>query len=279
MAGEHEETFTEAPVVEVALSVQFESLNKMRAVHLGLLWQEFRSAGFSKSEEHPPIEPIRESFQGPAAPSIRLKLEMFEKPPVPRIWYVNSDGSELIQVQPDRFVRNWRKTESNDYPRYKHVRREFINNYKTFENFVEQEELGSLNAVQCEVTYVNHVHLDSIGFEHSNAHKILKPWSGEYSDDFLSYPEDVTISARHVILKDEKKIGRLHIKLAPAFTRDKGEPIFILTMVARGTPLSTNLNGILEFFDLGRLWIVKGFKSVTTNEMHKNWGLVSNGGS
>ena len=48
--------FENPPLVEVALSVQFEPIEQMRTPQIGLLWTEFRHR-FPVTQEHPPVDP------------------------------------------------------------------------------------------------------------------------------------------------------------------------------------------------------------------------------
>src|SRR5262245_26513290 len=99
--------FEAPPVTEVSLGVQFRPLESLRVLHLGLLWQDFRES-FPNSEEHPPLPSVVETFGKPrAAPSISLELQ--ELPSVPRVFFLNADQTELVQVQQDRLIRNWRQ--------------------------------------------------------------------------------------------------------------------------------------------------------------------------
>jgi hypothetical protein len=44
---------------------------------------------------------------------------MFEVPPIPRLSFANEQGNEMIQVQNDRFIKNWRKEgDGEQYPHY-----------------------------------------------------------------------------------------------------------------------------------------------------------------
>jgi hypothetical protein len=51
----------------------------------------------------------------------------------------------------------------------------------------------------------------------------------------------------------------------------------IMTLTARGFPIrvaeTSDIEAAFAFFDLGREWIVKGFKDLTTPAMHKVWGI------
>ena len=104
--------FERPPVIEVALSVQFKRLEALRSAHLGLLWAKFRPEGFPRTEDHAPLEPAFERFD-PNLLRTQLGIEVraSDLPPLPRVWFLNEAGSELIQIQRDRFVHNWRKVD------------------------------------------------------------------------------------------------------------------------------------------------------------------------
>ena len=72
---------------------------------------------------------------------------------------MNSAGTEMIQIQNDRFIKNWRKCgENEEYPRYaKTVKPAFERDFREFLAFLADENLGAVKVNQCEVTYVNHI--------------------------------------------------------------------------------------------------------------------------
>ena len=147
--------FDNPPVIEVALSIQFNPLVLLRSAHLGLLWNEF-SDKFSKSEDHFPQDSVFEKFEIPGPPKVQFQFE--EKPPVPKCWLLTENGEELIQIQQDRFVHNWRKVKGEgEYPRYENIRDKFKEELNTFSEFIAREKLGTMAPNQCEVTYVNHI--------------------------------------------------------------------------------------------------------------------------
>jgi uncharacterized protein (TIGR04255 family) len=264
--------FTNPPVIEVALSAQFERLTDLHAAHLGLLWDEFRER-FPKTEEHPPRDTVIESF-GVFTPS-RLRVQLETVMPVPRVWFLNEAGTELIQVQQETLVHNWRKAgvPTATYPRYESIRRTFQDELDTFVRFVERERIGRVVPVQCEIAYVNHIPAGDGWNDFGELERVLSPWSGRYSDDFLPRPEQVRIGSRYVIHgSDNEPIGRLNVDCVPAVDAKSHTPMFILTLTARGKPLSEGLDGVLAFLDVGRGWIVRGFASITTPAMHQLWG-------
>jgi uncharacterized protein (TIGR04255 family) len=264
--------FTNPPVVEVALSVQYARLERLRVAQIGQLWGEFKDM-FPKTEEHAPLAPAWEKFE-PALPRVEIKVETSDVLPVPRVWFVNDEESELIQVQQDRFAHNWRKRgESDKYPRYEKIRESFKSELEKFRQFLLRENLGEITPDQAEVTYVNHISPNEAWENHSQVGEVVTVWTDHYSDNFLSNPEDVSFRARFRIRgADDKPLGRLHVVLQPAFSRTDQQPIFVLTLTARGEPLGSGIDAAMNFMDLGREWIVRGFTSITTQRMHQIWG-------
>ena len=260
------------PVIELVLSVQFDPIDELHVPHFGVLWSQFRP-DFPRTEEHPPIPPVIETFGQFALARLGFQVEMSELSLLPRLWFLNEPGTELIQVQQDRFIHNWRKTDSGqEYPHYPYIRRRFETELKTFSSFLESEKLPRLKMNQCEVTYINHIVAGDGWQTHSEVAKVLCPWSAQCSDEFLPDPEDVNLNIRYRFYDGEKNpMGRLHIKLQPAYRNVDQKAIFVLTLTSRGRPVGDGLQGALAFLDIGREWIVRGFTSVTTKEMHRIW--------
>jgi uncharacterized protein (TIGR04255 family) len=259
--------FDDPPVVETVLSVQFEPLTEMRTAHLGLLWERFR-AEFPKTEERPTLDRVFEQF--PEAPRSRLGLELqtYENPPVPRLWFIAAQGNEMIQVQPDRFIKNWRKEgEGETYPRYERNKASFERDFAAFREFVTVHHLGRPLVNQCEVTYVNHI-LSGQGWNSfGDVDRVFSSWKSPV-DQIPGNAEDVRMHARFVIPgNDGTPVGRLHTEIQPAFRASDSKPMYVFRLTARG-----QLGESFEFFDLGRRWIVKSFAALTSPRMHEIWG-------
>jgi len=265
--------FKQPPVVEVALSVQFDTLAKLGVPQLGLLWTEFRDR-FPKVEEHPPLEPAFERFGVRGSPSQGPQLRMTTRPPPVRCWFLNEEGTELVQVQRDRFAHNWRSAGSGQtYPRYEHIRETFKSELNIFHDFLAAEHLGDFKPNQCEVTYVNHVVSGKSWERHGELGNVLTVFAPKYSDGFLGEPEDARMTVDYVIPSpDGGPFGRLHVSAQPAYRAADDRAIFILTLTARGCPSSADVTGVLHALNLEREWVVRGFASITGPEMHKEWG-------
>ncbi len=265
-------SFDRPPVSEVALSVQFDKVPGLRSFQLCALWKRF-SEQFPKVEEHPPLDAVMEQLKMGPQPH-RIEFSLMQLPDVSRYFYITKSGNELIQVQQDRFGHNWRKTgEGDEYPRYETIREQFKANLETFCEFLTAERLGRFSPTQADITYVNHIVSGEGWKKFGEIQKVMNVQALEYSDSFLSEAESISHSERHIIrLDSDQPIGRLHIKVEPGYRVVDRKPMLSLSLVARGYPLSENLNGVLNFLDLGRHYIVRGFASITRPEMHKIWG-------
>lgn len=267
----HLPQFNNPPVVEMALSVSFDHLEKLRNLQIAELWMDYKQR-FPKSEEQPPRElPVERFEMAPVSPQVQLQLTNL--PPVSRFLFLNETGTQLIQVQQDLFGQNWRKIGTKEnYPRYENIRVQFQANLEAFCRYLKKQDLGAFVPKQCEVAYVNHI---DAGDAWEGFHEIGKVFTSQvtgYSDSFLSAPETRSFLETHVI-KDfaGKAVGRLRIMAEPAFQLETQKPVLKLTIVARGRPFDESPDGVLDFMDLGRAWVVRSFASVTQPEMHKVW--------
>jgi hypothetical protein len=50
-------------------------------------------------------------------------------------------------------------------------------------------------------------------------------------------------------------------------------PVYLLSVTARLLAEESTAEGVLRLLDAAHLRIVRGFKDLTTNEMHNLWGL------
>jgi len=268
--------FDNPPVTEVALSVQFEKLDSLRVPQLGYIWHAFRDR-FPQMEEQPPLEPAFEQFGLPTGRRPGVRLELLATPPRPRLWFLNESGTELVQVQQDRFVRNWRRTEdSKEYPRYTRLRARFREDFEAFCDLIRVEQWGSIEPNQCEVTYVNIIPAGEGWQEHGDLGKVLTVFSARYSDDCFEKPEEAAVNFQYV-LRDEtgEPVGRLHIAANPVVRVSDNQPAIRLSVTARAKPKGTGTEGVMESLDRGREAVVRGFASITTSEMHKVWKRTS----
>ncbi|MCC6809528.1 MAG: TIGR04255 family protein [Deltaproteobacteria bacterium] len=264
--------FENHPLNEVAMAVQFAPLQHLHTPRLGALWQLFRSR-FPSVEEHPPLEPQFEVFPSPPTSGVNVRLETH--PPRPRVWFLTTDGAQLVQIQNDRFIRNWRRSEgmtAASYPRYSKLREEFEKDAGLFADFLARDGGGEPKINQCELTYINQVAPCAVWKTHAEFSRVF-PWVTNKQIATLPMESEDGQFLLRFILRDAANapVGRLAVVVQPAFARDTGEPRFIFRLTVRGAPSGVSIDSALKFFDAGHAMIVKAFDALTSAEMHAAW--------
>lgn len=212
---------------------------------------------FVSTRDMPPLQPAIETFD--KSPQVQLQLS--NVPPVPRVWFESEDGRRLVQVQRDRFHYNQRRLSlDNGYVELVAAWRSFTDTYSTFLKFLESAELGELEPIQCELSYVNVIPagegwdtLDELG-------RVLPDFSWRSEREFLPTPEVVTARLAFP-LPDQQ--GRLHVDVRSGLHTQTGEPVLQLQLTVRGLPSGTTPEAMEGWFNLAREWIVKGFVDLT----------------
>ena len=185
---------------------------------------------------------------------------------------MDTDRRELVQVQRDRFIRNWRKTGDGDvYPRYGgHIRPRFREDFNRFLEFVQTHGLGSVRPVQCEVAYFNHIRTDpSVWSSCEDMQKVFSIYEPLSLEELPIKHESLQLRQSFTIDEKGKFIGRLYVDVTPA--EMEGETVIRYHLTARGHPLEPNIDGVMEFLDFGRRVIVQYFEQSTSLDMHRVW--------
>jgi len=262
--------FERPPVAEVSISVTFLPLDRLRTFEILEIWNELFKDQLPAYQQQAPLVPQVEQFGAPGTQA-QMTVQFLSQPPEPRYWFLDESGSNLVQIQQDWFARNWRRIEPSDvYPRFGSVREPFENDLRRLTSALEAKDLGHLEPVQCEVSYINPIEVKEFPIVSS----LIRYWI-DVPGSFLPAPEDLQAHARYVIPGiDGEKMGRLHVNIQPAIRSTDNEPIYLLNLTARGVPKSSSINDVMEFIDVCHQWIVNGFADITTEEMHGRWGIV-----
>lgn len=260
--------FDDPPVVEVVLSAGFESLKAFRLVEIVQFWESRARQELPRVEEQPryemPIEHLGAKVQVPP-----VSWQVLPGPPMPRFWFLNEEGSQLLQVQNDWIARNWRRTGQHaNYPRYPELKRAFASDLESLSEHLTQRQLGDLRYTQCEVTYINHIPIGA-GDVRSLA-SVLK-LAGDARSSFPEPPESQRLASSYRIHHAGQAIGRLHVTADPATRLSDSQPISVVNITARGVPAEPGIDGVLQFLDLGREWALRAFVGLTREAMHKRW--------
>jgi len=262
------------PVSEVVLSIQFASNAQFQIVHAGLFWNLIRDQ-FPNVSEQVPLQPVFETFGGPAIAAGPIQVQTFSSPPFPRFWFESEDRAYVLQLQQDRILFNWRAISSGSvYPRYEALRERFTREVQRLAEFFEGQKIGSLSPNQCEVTYINSI---SLGEEDAGPYAHLDMITPLWSDKVRKIGglevERTVVQTVFILKSNEQPYGRLYVIFTPAL-RAVGvvRPIIQLEMTARGRPENDTLDAAFRLLDQERHTIVRTFTGVTKEEMHKMWG-------
>lgn len=251
--------------------MQFSEIEGLDAARLGLVWNKFRQ-DFPRVETQPPLGKILETEGLPDPARIGFQIE--DAPPPARMWFLTEDGTQLIQIQRDRFAFNWRKLDTDrKYPHYDQVRGDFVRQLEKFLDFLREESLEDLDPDQVELTYVNHILAEKRRDGLSPLENSLRLWAGIPSEARIPDPELVSFQTQFPLREEQDFLGRLYIQLQSRFLIRDNSPVYQLQLTARGAPIAedSGVPGVLEFLDKGHIWIVRTFADITTTEMHKKW--------
>ena len=262
-------SFRNAPLREVALLVQFQSLPDLTTAHAGLFWQQLRDRlPIIEEQLTLPTLPAESAQMQPIAMPVEINVE----PTNIRTWLMSADGRDLVQLQHDRFIRNWRKgSDQASYPCYeRRLRPCFQHDFLRFLAFVEAHGLGAIQPMQCEVAYFNHIRpAPSVWRSPSEMHEVFAGLAPSRPSSLPLAHETSEVRQSFAIVEDGEFRGRLYTEIAPVET--DGQPSLRYHLNARGHPSEPTLEGVLAFLDLGRRLIVQHFATSTTPAMHEVW--------
>jgi len=259
--------FEDPPVIETVLSVEFAPLEAWKIPQFGLFWNDLRT-DYPRFEIQPPLATPEEA-RTKEDRILQAVLVEFMPHPLVRCWYIHADGARLLQVQSDRFIHNWRKgDDSAAYPRYDTIRPMFEREWARFVAFLTREKLGAPEPMRCEVTYVNHLVKGREWNSLADLAKVFAPWSGRTTNGWLPAPNGFAINVCFPIPEEK---GSLTIQTQMAVRKSDKKDIVQMTLTARGRPASPAIADVLNWLDLGREWVVRGFADFTSPDMHKLW--------
>lgn len=262
----------------MVLSVQFEGDPVDDTSALGLFWPKIRKE-FPNLERHPPVARASEEFEIalPQQPQVKFEFGTGPGPDVPqRYWLLGDSGNDLVQVQSDRLMINWRRLDDDEpYPRYEYVRQKFVDVFpQLIDAMSESDQPPTVEADWCEITYINQIEaLPESGHGHMELSRILQLLDADFERTVLPAPEGTGVQEQYLLKNDDGPYGRFYLNATPAMRRTDNAPGYTLTLLVRGRPSGSSLDEIVKFFDDGRELIVKTFREATTKEMHQKWGL------
>lgn len=263
--------FRTPPLVEQAITVLFDPISGFQLGDYGRFW-DVLGPEFLNTEAKPVVEAQIEQFDDFISTQIRARVSPEEA--LPNCYYRHVSGSELVQVQPDRFTFNWLKTDENTYPRFERTLERFCELFSKFERYVATKDLD-VAIRQCEVTNVNIIPVSDFGDTFADAGKVLKMPDLTPNLRIMKLEAYMQASRQLIIDGEGKPVGRLYSTLAPVLRVSDQKPSYRFELTARGAPLSSETKEALVFFDLARDAINAAFMTAITLSASDIWGAES----
>lgn len=247
-------SFEHPPVVEVVCGVRFEPIPGLSSGHIGQLWTRFGDEFPLTADRH--ALPAVQTGPGP-------QVTVSAAPTTPRVWFVSTDETRLIQVQQDRLIFNWRRGESAAYPRYPAVYEEFCRHLATFEDYLREANTGPICPMEYELSYLNRIQEDEVSSHLRDLGRVLPDlaWRADPSR-FLPAPDHVAGNLRFMLPEGG---GSLQVTIDLVRRVETGARVLALDLRARA---ASGVRPRDEWFALAHEWITQGFVDLTGPEMH-----------
>jgi uncharacterized protein (TIGR04255 family) len=250
-------SFDAPPLVETLLGVEFDPIEEWAAPYFGLYWSQIKA-------KYPEFD-VRTAIGSPD-----ITLDEFGTVDIPiRCWFYAEESPNLIQIQKDRFLYNWRNYLGNtEYPRYTSNRETFRLEWLRFCDFLKSNEIELPRVKRCEIAYINHIEKGQGWETMADLPDIFPGFSVNTKNKFLPVPETVDFSLTY-LMPDKK--GRLDIELDQVIDSEGGKEILQLQLDATGKPASSDIGDILQWLDFAREYIIQSFVDFTSVKLHDIW--------
>ena len=261
--------YSNPPIVEMILGVQFSPLTKLTAGHFGIFWRDF-GEDWIEPADAPLIDDQFELFD-PAKWStpggLHLRLEPVRLPG--RFTLGHKGGDRLVQLQATRFHLNWRKREQF-YPSYKRLISEFEGMFSRFTGRAEKLGLGPVAVNQWELTYIDAFHQEEYWTTPADWADILP---GLFGPLFPTEGAGVALERRTAEWSYEiqPRRGRLHVAAGPGRVGGEERDALLLQMTARGPVGKGGVETLRAGLDLGHDIAFETFLRVTSEVAKKKW--------
>ncbi len=260
--------FRQPPVTEVVFSVSFTLDRPLKMAHFGLFWERIR-AEFPRIEDNPPLPGV---IQPSSDPMATQQIEFMLLPPLRRVWFLDKEGRDVIQIQDDRFIFNWKRNPSDPgYPGFDEVNRRFEQHLGAFTRFLSDEGFGTPNYTFLELIYVNHLD-HSNGLGHLQAGNVLVDHQRDTTRErFLPEPAAFNWLTQYAVTGG---MGMLQVH-AQTVAQVGGTPAMRLDVAARGAPATPAEDERLRWFQVAHEWATQGFTdTVVASLLDERWGRV-----
>jgi uncharacterized protein (TIGR04255 family) len=206
--------FTNPPIVEIVLGVQL-SESVFTNEEIVSIYTSYLKDNFPKIEENLPLPSIVEEYNNQTITTI---LPGFNS----RKLFISKNDNEVIQLQSNRILFNWRKINDTAlYPRFENVFENLLNYLNLIDKKIKCKHLIN----QFEITYIDHFQIDLFDLSSFNISEIFNIMHN--NENFTNVSVVYTIPQQVIN-------GNLNIKFQSAIRNNDNKKIIVLDTTCRG---------------------------------------------
>ena len=243
------------------MHVVFNRLDNLLSPHFGEIWEKYKELGFENIEERMAINRTSEEFPSRV---YNPQLELIQSPDFTRVWFTQKDKGRVVQVQKDRFIFNWYKSdESEIYSGFNSIYSEFSSLYDIFCRSVDSMGIGNIEPVQYELTYIDQIDEDN---EWNKIKDVWKVFNVFNDSEFLVDAESLILKSTFAI-KDI--FSRLHVSINNIVDTVNNTNKFQSEFTMRGFPVNSDKE-MLDWFNLSHGYIRHKFICLFTQSIQND---------
>jgi uncharacterized protein (TIGR04255 family) len=273
-------TFTNPPLVEVVLGVQFDPIPSLDLFKL-CAFIEAQGQQWPIRGTAPALDQIRITSGDEIVWRVGQSMQLVGGIPDVRLQCQVEDGAgPLLQLQNGWFCFNWRFGEGYPYPRFSKVSAGFWKHYEQFDAFLKSAGIGPVVPSLWEVTYVNHIRAGPLWSTAGDVGRVLPGYFPTKATPATGSSPELADASVSYTFGAGQKAGRLKVQVStrkeviPAKPLVGPADLILMSLVARGPIVKEDgPNGLVEGLNMGHNVVVESFVRGTSTEAHLAWGL------
>lgn len=252
--------FENPPLEEVVVDMQFTDLEGLDSIHISEIYEALgKEQSFPERSVQPPLH------KPTSSPGVFIS----NVPEMPRYWFTSKDKKSLVQIQPDRFIYNWRKKrKKKPYTRFEEVFKEFDKYHSAFISGLKKsyKRLPEYEALR--LTYINFVPISDFGTQIADISKLFKGF--DFNSNWPNKPKNI----RHVFFYDVEELkSEMRIIIDSVLRNDDATPAIRFEIQIGGSVIDGDKPPFKKWYMEARKKINCTFKEMTQPGMHKIWKL------
>ncbi len=250
--------FHNPPINELVIATYFNPpLFTLRNEHIGLFWSRIR-------DEFPAVE--QQAPVGGAEAFEHIGGEFF---PMPRFWFVAEDNVNLIQLQKNAFMLNWRRRDAQ-YPHFaENLKPVFDKYFRVFEDFAREDAgVQDIKIDLCELTYINTIDVCEYWQGPQDTAKVIPSFA--IPETGIESSAAPAFNCTYVYVPSNDLQLRVSIRNAEVAAKP-GTPVLVLEIKASGRLGQVGKSTADEWFERAHDAIIASFVGMTSEDIQRTY--------